>query len=199
VSDLENVVSNVNNQLDVMERFIARRFDEISMEINATAQRSEMAEDDMQKRFGEIMEIMGAISYNGEGASMSPANTGVELESVIEHTEEAANKILDAADRISDSLDGDDINWEDSAQRKQVLNAVRDSVQDIIMACTFQDLTGQRVRKTLENLQTVETRLNGTLSRLGIEVEVDKKQAVETHSAAESEITSQDDVDALFS
>ena len=72
---------------------MARRFDEISMEINATSQQIDMNEDGMGKRFSEILEILGAINYLGKGESA--ANTGVELQSVISDTENAANTILD--------------------------------------------------------------------------------------------------------
>ena len=69
------------NQIGTMETFIKRRFDEISMEINATSQQIDMTEDGMAKRFGEILGVMNSISYSRDGTT--PANTGVELEAVI--------------------------------------------------------------------------------------------------------------------
>src|SRR5690606_37060850 len=82
-----------------METFIKRRFDEISMEINATSQQIDMTEEGMAKRFSEILGAMNAISYQGDGDT--PANTGVELEAVIAETTKAATQILDSTDKIN--------------------------------------------------------------------------------------------------
>ena len=195
VADLELSALNINEKLAVMEKFIARRFDEISMEINATSQQVDMAEEGIAKRFGEILDIMSAISYHGEGQTQ--VNTGVELEAVIGDTEEAANKILDAADSIADLVREQD-GWNDPEKREELLETIRDDVQNILLACTFQDLTGQRIRKTLENLHLIEERLSGTLDRLGIKIDVDKEHALENVSEGKVKAQSQDDIDALF-
>lgn len=195
VSDLEGAVLTVHQQLDMMEKFIARRFDEISMEINATAQQVELGEAGIDKRFAEIMDILSAISYRGDTNKATAANTGVELEAVIGDTEEAANKILDAADRIA-VLVQDREDWQDDKKREELLARIKQDVQDILLACTFQDLTGQRIRKTLENLHLIEERLSGTLERLGIKVKVDPASAVK--SLAGNSAQSQADIDAMF-
>ena len=186
----ENIctVDHVQLQIKALEKFIARRFDEISMEINATAQQVDMAEDGIAKRFSEILEIISAISYSGNGTSA--ANTGVELEAIITYTEQAANTILDAADRITNYLD-DDRNGDVKGNMRE---KIRQDVQEILMACTFQDLTGQRVRNTLKNLQQIETRLSSTFERLGIKVEPDQS-AIETRVQKAS---NQAEIDALL-
>lgn len=185
-------VDTLNAQLEILEKFIARRFDEISMEINATAQQVDMAEDGIIRRFSEVLEILGAINYHGDGSSA--ANTGVELEAVIEDTENAANHILDAADRIVGLVD-DERDWNDETTRSEIRNNIRNDIQEILMACTFQDLTGQRIRNTLKNLQTIEERLSNTFERLGIQVQPD--QSVINKQVEKA--SSQDEVDALFS
>jgi vacuolar-type H+-ATPase subunit I/STV1 len=90
---------DVHQSIEELRTFVARRFDEISMEINATSQLLDMAEEDASKRFGEIFETMQAISHKGDG--LTPANSGVELEAVVAETEQAANTIMDAVDIIS--------------------------------------------------------------------------------------------------
>lgn len=185
-------VDNVNAQLQVLETFIARRFDEISMEINATSQQVDMAEDVIIRRFSEILEILGAINYSGTGDSA--ANSGVELEAVIQDTENAANNILDAADRIVDYV-SDDHDWNNKTVREEMRNRIRGDIQEILMACTFQDLTGQRIRNTLNNLQSIERRLSSTFERLGISVEPNQA-VVDEHVRKAS---SQSEVDDIFS
>ena len=182
-------VTGVSTQLEAIETFIKRRFDELSMEINATAQQVDMAEEGIAKRFTEILEVLHAVSYSGDGTSS--ANTGVELEAVVEMTEQAANKILDSADRIADRLQESEKWEEDKQARTQNLNDISEDVEKILMACSFQDLTGQRIKKTLENLKSIEGRLSTALEKMGIEVHPDITDKVEKAS-------SQDDIDALF-
>ncbi len=190
-TEVYRTVDNVNAQLETLETFIARRFDEISMEINATSQQVDMAESGIANRFAEILEILGAINYSGGGNSA--ANTGVELEAVIEDTENAANVILDAADRIVEYVD-EEKDWGDEAIREDIKQHIRNDIQEILMACTFQDLTGQRIRNTLQNLQNIEERLSSTFERLGIQVDKDQDAIDEKVQKA----ASQDEIDALL-
>lgn len=190
--DVYRTVDSLNSKIQLMETFIARRFDEISMEINATSQQVDMAEDGIVRRFAEVLEILSAINYNGEGNSA--ANTGVELEAVIEDTENAANNILDAADRIAEYVDGEK-DWDDQATRDDIKGRIRNDIQEILMACTFQDLTGQRIRNTLNNLHSIEERLSNTFERLGIDVKANEDIVSDKVQKA----SSQGEVDALFS
>jgi len=184
-------IKTLEEKLETMDVFIKRRFDEISMEINATAQQFDMAEDGIAKKFGEILEVISAISYHGDGHSA--ANSGVELEAVIEDTENAANTILDAADRISAYMD-DESKWKSADKQADMKERIRLDIQEILMACTFQDLTGQRIRNTLDNLHEIETRISSTFEKLGVDIKPDE-QVVENKVTRAS---SQDEIDALL-
>lgn len=187
-------VSSMKNKMEVFETFVRRRFDEISMEINATSQQLDMAEEGLANRFGEVLSTISAINFSGTG--LTAANTGVELQAVITDTEEAANKILDAADRISDRMKSD-MQFASDEDRRQFFEQTRQDVQEILMACTFQDLTGQRIRKTLESLQLIEDKISSTLDDLGIEVKADPL-AGGVRDSTENHAHSQADIDALF-
>lgn len=184
-------VDTVALQIKAMEKFIARRFDEISMEINATAQQVDMAEDGIIRRFSEILETLGAISYSGNGRSA--ANSGVELQAVIDDTENAANRILDAADRIVDYV-SNDTNWNEPDKREILRNKIQNDIQEILLACTFQDLTGQRIRNTLNNLHEIESRISSTFERLGINI-TPPAEAIEHHI---HKAANQAEIDALL-
>lgn len=183
------------SQIGTMETFIRRRFDEISMEINATSQQIDMTEDGMAKRFGEILGAMSAISFSGDGTT--PANTGVELEAVIADTSRAANTILDNCDKLNTLLYADDIDTllEHPAGREKLVDAMRNGVQEIMVACSFQDIAGQRIRKTLESINDIEERITGALESMGIGAE--SLQAVMDTEELKSG-NSQADIDALF-
>lgn len=189
--DIYKTVDTVNAQLSTLETFIARRFDEISMEINASAQQADMAEDGISSRFSEILEVIGAINYSGTGDSA--VNSGVELEAVIKETEVAANQIMDAADNIMEQINNEK-DWTAKKTRDVLRANIEKEIQDILMACSFQDRTGQRIRNTLDGLHDIEDRLQSTFKTLGIEVNTDKKAIKEKVKDA----SSQDDIDALF-
>lgn len=191
--DVYGALNSVSGQLAAIQTFVARRFDEISMEVNATSQQMDMAEGDTSQKFGEIFEVLQAISFSDGGDT--PANTGVELDAVIETTEAAANKILDSAESISDSIMTTD--WDNAETRKTVLDNMQNEVQEIIMACSFQDVTGQRINKTLENIRGIEDRLGGALKTMGIEVET-KPAAVKVEGTETEKGASQDDIDSMF-
>ncbi len=183
---------HIEQQLAILENFIARRFDEISMEINATSQQVDMVEGGIANKFAEIIEVVQAISYSGDG--ITPANAGVELDAVVDMTEDAANKILDAAGRITTAI-STDANWDNEITRKAAFSKIQNDVDEIFMACSFQDITSQRIKKTLENLQTIEERLGGVLDKMGIKrVDLDQNTHLKGEVAA-----SQDEIDALFS
>lgn len=184
-------VDSVAEKLSTIEQFIARRFDEISMEINATSQQVDMAEEGIIKRFAEILEILKAVSYAGDGSTA--ANAGVELDAVVEMTEKAANRILDAADHLTRRIE-EEKNFSQDEGRKQAFEEMSRDVEEIYMACSFQDITGQRIRKTLENLRIIEDRLGSALDKMGIAIEVN----AEDHVAIKDKLSTQDDIDSFF-
>ncbi len=188
------MVGTMKEQLDSLERFVRRRFDEISMEINATSQQLDMAEDGLSGRFSEILNVLSAINFRGDGKTA--ANTGVELAAVIKTTEDAATQIMDAADRISTRI-GSDKNLSSSEARERFLEETRGDVESILLACSFQDLTGQRIRKILESIQTIENHISSTMDKLGIDITPDPLSGG-VRDSTENHVASQDDIDALF-
>jgi chemotaxis regulatin CheY-phosphate phosphatase CheZ len=190
--ELFSAVGTVTNQLETIEKFIARRFDEISMEINATSQQIDMNEEDMSRRFGDIMEVLKAVSYSGDGSTA--ANAGVELDAVVDMTEKAANTILDAADRISERIKASQEAGDDES-KQNVLEQISTDIEEIFMACSFQDITGQRIRNTLENLREIEDRLGSALKQIGIKVD---EVSAEDHAAIANKLSDQGEIDNLF-
>jgi chemotaxis protein CheZ len=181
------------SQISTMETFIKRRFDEISMEINATSQQINMSETGMAKRFGEILNVMNAISYSGDDTT--PANTGVGLEAVISETSKAANTILDNCDHLNGMLTPEA--FADAQQREKLLRELHEGIQNIMIACSFQDITGQRIRKTIQSMQDIEDRISGALEGIGIGAETLQAAADASKAPLKSGAT-QADIDELF-
>lgn len=193
--DLSEAIQALTQQLGSMDMFIARRFDEISMEINATSQQVDMAEEGIAQRFGEIGEALSAISFEGDGSTR--ANTGVELDAVIEITDRAANTIIDKAEKIGNYFHEDPDAWNYGNKRAVMIGEINMLLQEILMACSFQDLTGQRVRKTIESLKEVEGRIGETLQKFGV-AQTRAPEKLEAVVDAQ-DANSQEDIDKLFS
>jgi chemotaxis protein CheZ len=77
--------------------------------------------------------------------------------------------------------------WLKAGGDPAALPAVTRQVNAIFEACTFQDLTGQRVRRAIEHLQQVESMLSGMVHG----------QPVEQPAAPPPELE-QTDIDSLF-
>lgn len=191
-------VAEMAERLARMEKFITRRFDEVSAEIHATCQMLDMAESGIGDRFGEILKILSAISFHGDGAS--PHNVGVELDAVVKTTEDAANKIMTANEEIAALLKEDAIDWNNPAARAAMFTKIQTRTDEILTACAFQDLTGQRIGKTLENIRRAESELSEMLHKMGVEVDLGKvdDQAAALPELDAANLSNQDDIDALF-
>ena len=80
---------------------------------------------------------------------------------MVQATENAANQIMGAAEAIG--------SWLQAGGDPAALPAVTEQVNTIFEACTFQDLTGQRIRRAIEHLQQVETMLSGMMHEAPVE------------------------------
>lgn len=83
-----------------------------------------------------------------------------ELDAVVSHTATATNEILDVCEgleRLQGTLDG------------AVAEALGTAVTRIYEACSFQDITGQRIGKVVAALKTIEARINAVQSDFGTE------------------------------
>jgi chemotaxis protein CheZ len=176
----EQVRTAVRAEVEDLRRFVDRRISELSMEIHATVQLVDFSETNLSAKLVGIHEEIARIVAQPAQATY---NTGVELEAVVTATENAANQIMEAAEAIN--------TWLQSGGDPASLPIVTKQVNAIFEACTFQDLTGQRVRRAIEHLQQVETMLSGMMP------EVPVSQEPSEPSVAPD--LAQTDIDNLFS
>ncbi len=141
--------SSVHKEIDELRRFVDRRIAELSMEIHATVQLVDYSETNLSAKLSSIHEQIARVIATPAAATRS---SGVELEAVVQATEHAANQIMGAAEAIS--------TWLRKGGDPGSLPAVTQQVNAIFEACTFQDLTGQRIRRAIQHLQQVETMLS---------------------------------------
>jgi chemotaxis protein CheZ len=173
----ELVRAAVRAELEDLRRFVDRRIAELSTEIHATVQLVDYSETNLSKKLAGIHDEISSIVAQ-------PAvtrNSGVELEAVVTATEHAANQIMAAAEAIS--------SWLQGGGDPAALPAVTQQVNAIFEACTFQDLTGQRIRRAIQHLQQVEGMLAGMMQ---------DTPAAEAESGQAGSELEQNDIDSLF-
>lgn len=91
-----------------------------------------------------------------------------ELSSVVSHTEEATTKIFDGVEKIEEIARELRATGLDEYAASRVAE-VSDVCTAIIEACSFQDLTGQRINKVVRTLAFIEERINSMLEIWGHE------------------------------
>ena len=158
----------------------------------------------------KLQTVAGKVARLKEGISLLQANhlrdihipeAGRELEETLAATETAASTIMEAAETIMDA---------DRSCPDAYLETVNAGLMAIFEACAFQDITGQRISKVQENLDSIETRV----SRFADNVEVPdsddpacdkeakrnkrKKDLILNGPAGDGEGVSQDEIDSLL-
>lgn len=124
-------------------------------------------------------------------------SAGEELEAIVADTEIATDKIMQTAE---DVLAMDPDSTEDFGMQ------IQDKMLVIIEACSFQDLTGQRVSKVVNTLKQIEDRISRFAEVMGVdedEVEITpeeqrRRDLLLNGPAIGGPETAQDDIDAMF-
>ncbi len=119
-----------------------------------------------------------------------------ELDAIIEATSEATGTIMDCCDVISEKASA--VGGEDG-------DAISAEVMKIFEACSFQDITGQRVSKVVKTFRDIEDKIDRLVGVLGIKASHEEEE--DTRVGDEkllngpqmaSEAISQEDIDKLL-
>lgn len=176
-----------------LHRFLDRRFAEISTELHSSVQLADMAEERIARELSAVHE---RISHLVAVPAASTRNSGVELEAVVMATEAAADTILEAAEAIQ--------SWIESGSRDQdSIEKLAEKVNSIFEACSFQDVTGQRIRRAIQHLQQVEQMLekilpDGAFATERPKVEVRTAAVTVSEPAQATPDLAQAEIDALL-
>src|SRR3712207_3528187 len=136
------------------------------------------------KLYDEIGALARYIQQaRSEIAAVRPAEIGSkhipsatdELDAVVGATERATGQIMDACETIetiSGKLEG------------ETSTALVDAVTSIYEACSFQDITGQRITKVVKTLKHIEEQVSKLLEAFGEELAKTQQQGEPESSAA---------------
>ena len=154
ITDLRTVVrEEVGSMFEELRLFVDRRITELSVEVHGAVQMVDFSETNLSAQLGQIHTQIASVVA---APAMATRNSGLELEAVVEATEEAADRIMEAAEAISD--------WVADGRRDPAgLELLTAKVNAIFEACSFQDITGQRIRRAIDHLQRVETLLENLI------------------------------------
>lgn len=133
-----------------------------------------------------------------------------ELDAIIHATEEATNAILSSVEAIDTLAQEVRALAPDNKPITKKLDAIGDRIGTVFEACSFQDITGQRVSKVVTSLKFIDEKLNTMVSLWGkdelarLSKEIGDEEG-RTGDAAllngpqlKGQGVSQDDIDRLF-
>jgi chemotaxis protein CheZ len=96
-----------------------------------------------------MKEEIGALQANDMKSQRIPA-AGRELDLIVQSTAEATNAIMECAEAIMAADASDAATYKAFVDEKMIV---------LFEACSFQDITGQRVRKVVDTLRQIEARV----------------------------------------
>ncbi len=133
-----------------------------------------------------------------------------DLDAIVTATERATNDILAAAEHIQEICE----KMRETGSSEEQLNAMEEHITNIFLACSFQDITGQRTTKVVNALRYLEQRVGAMIEiwgsealRNGSESEFGSVMTDDEHPEAgllngpqlEGHGVDQDDIDELLS
>lgn len=130
-----------------------------------------------------------------------------QLNAIVQATEDATNTIMEATEAtvtIAQALKGD----VDGAQKAERLDEIAAHANRVFEACTFQDITGQRISKIVTTMNLLEGTLSSLVVIIGkdgiaaLPVQMSKPDGDEPPMDGPAldgeESVSQNDIDAMF-
>lgn len=184
--------------------------DQVVKIINSVLSRVEQPRNDqLQTIYAELKELkriieearaeIGATRATDISEKHIPTATD-ELDAVVAATADATGRIMDACEVIEDRA---------SAIGGEAGDAIAGEVTKIYEACSFQDITGQRIQKVVGTMRTIEEKVGRLVSALGSGA-VGQPRGEEDDSRTEEEkllngpqlpgnAISQDEIDKLLS
>lgn len=143
--------------------------------------------EEICRHFKQIRQEAAGIVQN----SQMP-DAALHLNDVLESTEKATNTILDAATAIGMIADA-------SAMQTEEKQKLTEQVGMIYEACSFQDISGQRIKKVLRHLNELEEKLmHLSESTRGQQSAPKPNDPLLNGPALTAQAPSQEEIDALF-
>lgn len=139
----------------------------------------------------------------------------LQLDTIVQTTETATNEIMESVDAIEGTLKQIHGFTLDDPEVQQLIDQASNQLISIIEACSFQDLTGQRINQVVKTLRFIESRILAMIDiwggleafkdlpipedeSAGGDGTTEEEEGLLNGPALGSQGLSQDDIDALF-
>lgn len=100
-----------------------------------------------------------------EGANNRIMAATEDLDAIVTATERATNDILGAVERIQEAFES----IREGDGNDDLFNSIEEDITNIFLACSFQDITGQRTTKVVNALRYLEKRVGAMIEIWGSE------------------------------
>jgi chemotaxis protein CheZ len=177
--------------------------------MNSTAEENRLKRE-LVGLFGHLNKLRKELASLHGGEEHNFVSMSETLDDIVKNTENASNTILESMESIDETLG----TLRSSADPLviEACSRINDRVNEVFEACSFQDLTGQRITRLVKGLTFIEERVNAMIRVWGRDEiskvidEVKQEQSEKTEDQkllhgpqSETKAIAQTDVDKLFS
>ncbi|MGN7438128.1 MAG: protein phosphatase CheZ [Alcanivorax sp.] len=187
--------ASANNKKEKIVKIISSVVDKVSenQQVSLNSILSEMR--DLLVVIEETRDELGRAAPSKIKGEHIPEATD-ELDAIVNATSEATGTIMDSCDAIMEQT---------SAIEGDASEAITAEIMKIYEACSFQDITGQRISKVVTTFHDIEEKIDRLVSVLGIKeirnIETDKEMTDEdlmNGPQLPDNAISQEDIDKLL-
>ena len=118
--------------------------------------------------FGHMQKIRKELAaLNPPGSPDHFGGMSEQLDAIVEATEGATNTIMESMESIDNLMTEARAIAVDNAPLAEIFDKVTDKVNMVFEACSFQDITGQRISKVVKTLKTIEGKVDALILAFG--------------------------------
>jgi chemotaxis protein CheZ len=177
--------------------------------MNGTAEENRLKRE-LVGLFGHLNKLRRELASLSGGEEHNFVSMSETLDDIVKNTENASNTILESMESIDEMVGA--LRSSSDPAVLEACDRINDRVNQVFEACSFQDLTGQRINRLVKGLTFIEERVNAMIRVWGrdeIFKVIDEVKAEQTEKSAdeallhgpqsESRAIDQSEVDKLFS
>jgi len=177
--------------------------------MNGTAEENRLKRE-LVGLFGHLNKLRRELASLHGGEEHNFVSMSETLDDIVKNTENASNTILESMESIDEEVGT--LRASGDPAVVAAAGRINDRVNEVFEACSFQDLTGQRISRLVKGLTFIEERVNAMIRVWGrdeISKVIDEVKQVQTEKTedqlllhgpqSESKAIDQSEVDKLFS
>jgi chemotaxis protein CheZ len=177
--------------------------------MNGTAEENRLKRE-LVGLFGHLNKLRRELASLHGGEEHNFVTMSETLDDIVKNTENASNTILESMESIDEMVGA--LRSSSDPAVLEACDRINDRVNQVFEACSFQDLTGQRITRLVKGLTFIEERVNAMIRVWGRDEiskvidEVKQEQTEKTDDQkllhgpqSESKAIDQSEVDKLFS